>query len=64
MIGDRWAVLHETADIPGLSHTTDSRVYSKKSSDQQIYGRKRLVDERGEKRMARLVGADTKATVS
>ena len=36
----------------------------KKSSEQQFCGWKCLVDERGQRRMARLLGVDRKATVS
>jgi len=53
-----------------FSHTTISRVYRERSekvkisSEQQFCGRKCLIDSRGQRRMARLVWADGKATVT
>ena len=44
----------------GFSHTTDSRV-DKNISEQQIFLQRHLVEERGQNRMARLVGAVRKA---
>src|SRR5512133_128448 len=62
--------ISETADLLGFSCTTISRVYrecSNKeeiSSERQFCGRKCLVDAKGQRRMARLVPADRKATVT
>ncbi len=72
VVGARRAGLSisKTADLLGFSHTTISMVYrkgSKKykiSSEQQLCGRKCLVDVRGQRRMGRLVRDDRKATVS
>lgn len=67
--GARWAYLSisETADLLEFSCTSISRVYrywSEKSSEMQFSGRKCLVDARGQGKMARLVQADTKLTVT
>uniref|UniRef100_A0A0E9WH30 Transposase Tc1-like domain-containing protein n=1 Tax=Anguilla anguilla TaxID=7936 RepID=A0A0E9WH30_ANGAN len=72
VVGARRAGLSisETADLQGFSRTTISRVYrewSKKekiSSERQFSGQKCLVDGRGQRRRARLVRADRKATIT
>ena len=62
--------ISEKTDLLGYSHLTISRVYKewyekeKKSSEQRFCGQKCLVDGRGQRKMSRLVGADTKATLS
>ncbi len=59
-----------TADLLRFSRTTISRVYrewsekEKISSEQQLCGRKCLVDVRGQRRMGSLVRDDRKATVT
>ena len=56
--------ISETADLLGFSHTTVSRVCrewcekQKTSSEQQFFGQKQVVNERGQRRRARLVKAD------
>ncbi len=72
VVGARRAGLSisKTADLLEFSRTTISRVYrewseqEKISSEQQLCGRKCLVDVRGQKRMGRLVRDDRKATVT
>ena len=55
---------------PGISCTTVSRVCrkwsekQKTSSEQQFCGQKNIVNERGQRRRARLVKADRKMTVT
>ncbi len=62
--------ISKTADLLGFSCTTISRVYrdgsgkEKISSERQLCGWKCLVDVRGQRRMARLVRDDRKATVT
>ena len=61
--------ISETADLLGFSRTTVSRVCrewcekQKTSSEQQFCGQQNLVNERGQRRRARLVEADRKVTV-
>ncbi len=62
--------ISKTADLLVFSRTTISRVYrewyekEKISSERQLCGRKCLVDDRGQRRMGRLVRNDRKATVT
>ncbi len=62
--------ISKTADLLRFSHTTISRVYrawsekEKISSERQLWGRKHLVEVRGQRRMGRLVRDDRKATVT
>ena len=61
--------ISETADLLGFSaqqslEFAENGVKNKKtSSEQQFCGQKRLVNERGQRRRARLVEADRKVTV-
>uniref|UniRef100_A0A3Q0R331 Transposase Tc1-like domain-containing protein n=1 Tax=Amphilophus citrinellus TaxID=61819 RepID=A0A3Q0R331_AMPCI len=61
--------LSQTAKLLGCSRTAVSRVYrewwhkQKTSSDRGASGRKRLVDEDGEKRLERMVEANSDATI-
>ncbi len=72
VVGARRAGLSisKTADLLEFSRTTISRVYrewsekEKISSEQQLCGRKCLVDVRDQRRMGRLVRDDRKATVT
>ncbi len=72
VVGARQAGLSisETADLLEFSHATISMVYrewsekEKISSEQQFFGQKCRVDARGQRRMARLVRDDRKATVT
>ncbi len=72
VVGARRAGLSisKTADLPEFSRITISRVYrecsekEKISSEQQLCGRKCLVDDWGQRRIGRLVRNDRNATVT
>ncbi|XP_039876012.1 uncharacterized protein LOC120726477 [Simochromis diagramma] len=61
--------ISQTANLLGCSRTAVSRVHrewcqkQKTSSDRGASGRKRLVDENGEKRLERIVEANNQATI-
>uniref|UniRef100_A0A3Q0QYA9 Transposase Tc1-like domain-containing protein n=1 Tax=Amphilophus citrinellus TaxID=61819 RepID=A0A3Q0QYA9_AMPCI len=61
--------ISQTAKLLGCSRTAVSRVYrewcqkQKTSSDRGASGRKRLVDEDGEKRLEKIVEANNQATI-
>ncbi len=72
VVGARRAGLSisKTVDLLGFSHKIISRVYrewsekEKISSERQLWGRKCIVDVRGQRRMGRLVRDDRKTTVT
>ena len=59
-----------TATLLGFSYSTASHVYQewsttqRTSSQQQASSRKRLIDERGQRRLTRIVQSNRRATVS
>ena len=72
VVGARRAGLSvsRTATLLGFSRSTVSRVYQgwsttqRTSSQRQASGRKRLIDERGQRRLTRIVQSNRRATVS
>ena len=65
IVGTRQAGLSvsEPADILRFSHITVSRVFTQNSAGKQKNIQRRPVDKRGQKKMARVVGADRKAII-